>query len=362
MFYYLFYPLREFWFGFNVFRYITFRAAAASTTAFLLSIIIGPILIRKLRQSNIVENIVNRSHNPLFEKQKSKQGTPTMGGILIVLVIILSTFLWARLDNPYILLALFSTLYLGLLGALDDYLKVKKYKSAGLTKSIKLSGQLILGIIIGLFIFLNPSIGKNLEIPFFKDLVVNLGCFYILFAALVISASSNAVNFTDGLDGLAIGAVSMVALAYGVMSYISGNIKISDYLNISYIFGSGELTIFCAAIVGTGLGFLWYNAYPAQVFMGDTGSLALGGAIGVVSLFIKKELLLIVAGGLFVLEAMSVILQIAAFRLTGKRLFSITPFHHIWQLKGMADAKITVRFWIIAAILALLSLSTLKLR
>ena len=363
MLYHLLYPLKELFFAFNLFRYITFRAAFASFTAFILSVVIGPVIIRRLKRTGVIQYVMNEEEcPPIYPLHKHKQGIPTMGGILIVLSIVLSTLLWAKLDNPYVLLALFSTAWLGVVGFVDDFIKVKTKSSHGLTKRVKFIGQTILGLIIGSFIFLSPAVAKNLEIPFLKDVIINLGFGYILFATLVIVGSSNAVNLTDGLDGLAIGCVAMVGLTYASLSYVSGNVRISDYLNVSYVPHSGELAVFCSAIIGASLGFLWYNSHPAEVFMGDTGALALGGAIGVVSLFIKKELLLILAGGIFVVEALSVILQVGSFKLRGKRIFKVAPFHHHLQAKGWSESKVTIRLWIVAAILALLSLATLKIR
>jgi phospho-N-acetylmuramoyl-pentapeptide-transferase len=359
------YPLREIFFGFNVFKYITFRAMFASITAFLVSLILGRFVIRKLAQMRIGENIKTREYPSLYELQCNKQGTPTMGGILIVISIVVSTVLWADITNKYILLALFTTVWLGAVGFLDDYIKLRKAESRGLSVTTKFTGQMILGFIIGMFLFFDglsyPQAGR-IDVPFLKHLVVDIGYFYIFFVMMVIVGASNAVNLTDGLDGLASGCVIMVAVAYAGLSYVSGHIKFSDYLQILYVPNSGELAVFCASIVGAGLGFLWYNAPPAAVFMGDTGSLALGGALGVVAVFIKKELLLFLVGGVFVVEAFSVILQVASYKARGKRIFLMAPIHHHFQLKGWPESKITVRFWILAAVLALLSLGTLKLR
>ncbi len=363
MLYRFFYPLREIFFGFNVFRYITFRAAMGATTAFLLSCFIGPWLIKKLSQFNIGEHIIDQEVSAqLHSLHREKKGIPTMGGLLILFSAISSTLCWARLDNKYVLVVLFSMLWLGLIGFLDDYMKHISRRSKGMTKTCKLLGQAILAVAVGLFAFYDPQIGQNLDIPFFKNLVLNLGIFYILFVVLVIVGSSNAVNLTDGLDGLAAGCMIMVALTYSIFSYITGHAKISSYLQVHYLPGSGELAVFCAAIAGAALGFLWFNAHPAEVFMGDTGSLALGGAIGVVAVLIKKELLLLLAGGIFVAECVSVILQIASFRWRGKPIFLIAPLHHHFEFRGIPEPKVTIRFWIIAAILAFLTLATLKLR
>lgn len=363
MFYQLFYPLREIFFGFNVFKYVTFRAVLGSVTSFLLCIVCGPWLIKKLSHLKIGEQIIDSKTCPsLHHLHRDKKGLPTMGGILILFATILATFLWARLDNKYIFLVLFSTLWLGIIGFMDDYMKFITQRSKGITVTAKLLGQSILAVIIGLFAFYDPHIGPRLDIPFLKDLIVNLGIFYIFFVVIVIVGSSNAVNLTDGLDGLAIGCMIMVAMTYSVFSYVTGHVKFSSYLQIHYVPGIGELTVFCASLAGAALGFLWFNAHPAEIFMGDTGSLALGGAIGVVAVLIKKELLLLLAGGIFVAEALSVILQVTSFKLRKKRIFLVAPLHHHFQLRGLAESKVTVRFWIIAAILALLALATLKLR
>lgn len=364
MLYLLLYPLHEIWFGFNVFKYITFRSAGACITAFLISIVFSPYFIRKLALNGVGQQIRNKEESlKLYLLHKDKEGVPTMGGILILISIIGSSLLWADLTNPYLLLSLFATGSLGVLGFIDDYLKLIRKKSKGLTAFMKLIGQAIVGFLVASYLYLAPHIPPSLEVPFIKEMVINLGIFYLPFVVLVIIASSNAVNITDGLDGLAIGCVTMVALAYSLMAYIAGHIKFAEYLQIFYLPYAGELAVFGASIVGAGLGFLWVNAYPAEVFMGDTGSMALGGAIGTIAVFIKKELLLVIAGGIFVMEAFSVILQVASYRLRNKkRIFLIAPLHHHLQVKGWAEPKVTVRFWIIGAILALATLSTLKLR
>lgn len=362
MFYHLFYPLRDIFFGFNVFKYITFRAAAGAVTAFLISVMLGPFIIGRLKQFKIGQIVRKEEAQGIYEFHKDKEGTPTMGGLFIVLAIILSTILWADLTNKYVLLAIFSTSWLCVVGFVDDYIKLSRNRSKGLTAVSKLMGQVILGLLIGLYIYFDPQIGLNLDVPFFKNLIVDLGLWYIVFSMLVIVGASNAMNLTDGLDGLAIGCAIMIALTYTGLSYVTGNFKISDYLNIIYIPGTGELAIFCATILGASLGFLWFNSHPAEVFMGDCGSLALGGAIGAVSILIKKELLLLLVGGVFVAEAVSVILQVASYRLFKRRIFLMAPLHHHFQMRGWSENKVVVRFWIVGAILALLSLSTLKLR
>jgi len=362
MLYYLLYPLHEIVSFFNIFRYITFRAAMAALTAFVLSLIFGPFIIRALKEKKIGERIRKEESAKLYELHSKKEDTPTMGGILILLAVVLSTLLWAEVLNRYIILALFSTVWLGLTGFLDDYLKQVKRKSKGLTAAAKFTSQIALGLVVGFMLFSDPQTSTKIDLPFFKNVSLNLGVFYILFAMLVITASSNAVNLTDGLDGLAIGTVIMVALAFSVLSYVSGNARFSDYLLIPYIKGSGELAVFCSSILGAGLGFLWFNCYPASIFMGDVGSLALGGALGIVALLIKKELLLVIVGGIFVLEALSVILQIGSYKLTGRRIFKIAPLHHHFQFLGWPENKVIVRFWIVASLLALLTLVTLKIR
>lgn len=362
MLYHLFYPLHDIISFFNIFRYITFRAAMAAITAFLISLIFGPVIIKMLKKLNIGENIRKEDSAKLYELHSKKQDTPTMGGVLILLAILFSTLLWADIFNRFIILVTFITIWLGITGFIDDYLKHIKKKSKGLTASAKFTSQIILGLILGYILFLNPPYNTKLDVPFFKDASIELGIFYILLVILVITGSSNAVNLTDGLDGLAIGIVIMVSLALSVLSYVSGNIRFSTYLLIPYIKGSGELTVFCTSILGAGLGFLWFNCYPASIFMGDVGSLALGGALGAVALLIKKELLLVILGGIFVLEALSVILQVASFRFRKKRIFKIAPIHHHFQFLGWPETKVIVRFWIVASLLALLTLVTLKMR
>ena len=344
-------------------RYITFRSALSSVIAFLLSIMLGPLVIRKLKKFKIGEHVRKEpSVKKLYEFHVDKEGIPTMGGILILVSMILSTLLCADLTNRYIQLILFVTAYLGMLGFIDDFIKLKKKTSHGLRPWAKLIGQLVIGLIVAIFLYLNPETNRLIEIPFFKKLTLDIGIWFIPFIILVIIGTSNAVNITDGLDGLATGCIVMVTIAYSILSYVSGHRDFSTYLNILYIPGSGELAIYCAGMIGACLGFLWYNSYPASIFMGDTGSIALGGALGTVAVCIKKELLLVIVGGLFVFEALSVILQILSFKIYKKRIFLMAPIHHHFQLKGWSESKITMRFWIIAAILVFFSLSTLKLR
>lgn len=362
MLYYIFYPLHDLWFGFNVFKYITFRAAMASVTAFLICLIAGPFVINWLKDLNFGENIRREHVESLYNLQKHKQGTPTMGGVLIIMAIAISTVLWADIANQYVLVTLASFLWLGFVGFTDDYTKIMNKRNLGLRPSMKLLGQFALGAIIALYIMLLTPIPTDLSVPFMKHFILNLGIFYILFVILVLTSASNAVNLTDGLDGLATGCTIIAAISYAILSYIAGNFKISDYLNVFYLPGAGELTVFCSAMIGAGLGFLWFNSHPASVFMGDTGSLALGGGIGVVAILIKKELLLFLVGGIFVIEALSVVLQVIWFKTTKKRLFLMSPIHHHFQLLGWHESKITIRFWIVAIVLALMSLSTLKLQ
>jgi phospho-N-acetylmuramoyl-pentapeptide-transferase len=361
MLYHLFFSLRDLFSGLNLFRYITFRAVMAALTAFLLSLIFGPLLINKLKALKVGERINKADSLKLDSLHQHKQSTPTMGGILILGTVLIATLLWADLKQQFIWIVLFSTVWLGLTGFADDYLKQVKKKASGLPAKIKFASQVTLGLILGALLIYSQH-NVNLEIPFLKGVTFDLDGLYILFVILVIAGSSNAVNLTDGLDGLAIGIVVMVGIAFSILCYVSGNVNLSHYLLIPYVKGAAELTIFCASIVGAGLGFLWFNCYPATIFMGDVGSLALGGAIGTVALLIKKEMLLIIVGGIFVLEALSVILQVASFKLTKKRIFKIAPLHHHFQFLDWPENKVIVRFWIIAGLLALFTLVTLKIR
>lgn len=358
MLYHLLYPLHEAYNIFNVFRYITFRTIYAILTALLITLILGPLLIEKLQTLNVKQYI--REDGPSTHLNKS--GTPTMGGILILLSLTIATLFWGDLTNIYIWIALLTTWGLGIIGIIDDLKKLRSKSSDGVSPSFKLCGQILLGAALGTYLYLSPDFDKNLTIPFFKTISINLGIFYILFVIVLIVGTSNAVNLTDGLDGLAIGLVLIVTTTYLLFSYFSGHIKIANYLQIPYIPGSGELTIFCGALFGAATGFLWFNTYPAQVFMGDVGSLALGGALGTVAIITKHEILLAIVGGVFVAEALSVILQVTSYKLRKKRIFAMAPLHHHYELKGWAEPKIIVRFWIVAAFLALVAISTLKLR
>jgi phospho-N-acetylmuramoyl-pentapeptide-transferase len=348
--------------GFNVFRYITFRSAWAALTALVISFIFGPWLIERMRRIKLGQYI--REEGPKSHQQKA--GTPTMGGILINVAIIIPTILWADILNPYIWIILFVTFAYGVIGFVDDYRKLIRKKNEGLTAREKFSMQIGVALAAGLAIAYLPSIHNNystvLTFPFFKMLHLNLGFLYIPFIIIVLVGASNGVNLTDGLDGLAIGSTLIVAVTYTILTYAAGNFRIADYLRIAWVPQAAELAVFCGAMVGASLGFLWFNAHPAEIFMGDVGSLALGGAVGCLAVMIKQEILLGLVGGLFVLEGMSVVLQVASFKLTGRRIFKMSPLHHHFELSGWRETKVVVRFWIIAIIFALISLSTLKLR
>lgn len=359
MLYHLLYPLHTTFMGFNVFRYITFRAISAAVCAFLFLILFGPLFIRTMKRFQIGQ--VVRDDGP--ETHLKKEGVPTMGGMMILSAIGCSTLLWGRLDNPLIWLITFVLMFYGMIGALDDYKKISKKSSDGLSARGKLLLQVLGAMVVGLFVTYHPDFSSQLSIPFFKNVQPSLGWLYIPFAVLVIVGSSNAVNLTDGLDGLASGPLVISGAVYLIFSYLAGHVVLAGYLQIPYVAGSGELAIFCGAMVGGCLGFLWFNAYPAQVFMGDVGSLALGGALGAVAIIIKQEVLLLIVGGIFVMEAISVILQVAYFKLTkGKRIFLMAPFHHHFEKQGWHESKVVVRFWIVSVILGLFGLITLKLR
>lgn len=362
MFYNLLYPLKDSVFVLNILKYITFRAAMAAVTTFFISLLLGKYLIRFLHKFKIQENIRKEGFSTLYDVQHYKQGTPTMGGLLIVISVIFSTLLWANLSNTYLMLTLITFFGLAAIGFMDDYTKLRKQNSKGLSIPAKFTAQLFIALAVGIALFFDSSVPKNLYFPFFKNLVINLGILYIPFVVLVVCGSANAVNFTDGLDGLAVGCTSMTALTFSILSYISGHAKFSHYLFIPFIPQAGELTVFCAALVGACMGFLWFNCFPASIFMGDVGSLAIGGAIGLVAVLIKKEILLVIVGGIFVIEAISVIIQIVSKRFYKKRVFKMAPLHHHFQLSGVPESKIIVRFWIISAILAILTLITLKIR
>jgi phospho-N-acetylmuramoyl-pentapeptide-transferase len=362
MFYHLLYPLHTHITFFNVFRYITFRSAYAAATALLLTLLLGPPVIRTLRAIKIGQAI--REDGP--RTHQTKAGTPTMGGVLMVGSIVVSTLLWGNLLNRYVQMALLAVTWLGILGFVDDYLHVVKGVRKGLLGRYKLAAQGLLGLVVGLILVLQPlqpAIATHTNVPFVKAIpVIDLGWFFVPFVMIVIAGFSNAVNLSDGLDGLASGMVSIAGIALAGLSYLSGHEKFSHYLFIPYMPGTGELTVFCSALVGASLGFLWFNCHPAEVFMGDTGSLALGGALGVVAVMIKRELLFCVVGGLFVLEAISVMIQVGSYRYLGRRVFKMAPIHHHFELLGWSETTVVVRFWIAAGLLALLSLTTLKLQ
>ena len=358
----LFLPLAGEYQIFNLFRYITFRSGGAMLTSLILALMFGDAFIRWLK-SNQAEGQPIRSDGP-ESHILTKAGTPTMGGLLILACFILSTLLWVPLKNPYLWPVLLVAASYGTIGAVDDWLKLKKRSSDGMSGHQKLLFQVAAAFLASLILIqLSPEVLRyGVALPFVKDTLLYLGIFYVPFAILVIVGASNAVNLTDGLDGLAIVPVMIVATCFALIAYLSGNINFSNYLQIHYVPGTGDLATLCGALIGAGLGFLWFNAPPAKVFMGDTGSLALGGALGAVSVATRHELVLAIAGGLFVVETVSVILQVASFKLTGKRIFLMAPLHHHFEKKGWAESTIVIRFWIISVILALISLSTLKLR
>ncbi len=359
MLYHFLYSLHSSFPGMNVFRYITFRSIGGAVTAFLLMLLLGPIFIRMMERFQIGQ--VVRENGP--ESHWMKSGVPTMGGLLILFTILVTTLLWARLDNSLVWLSLFLMLCYGGIGAIDDLKKIRKRDSAGLSARGKMVLQILGAAVIALFIFLHPGFDGHLNLPFMKNVRPDLGWFYVVFAIVVIVGSSNAVNLTDGLDGLAAGPTVVSAAVYLVFCYLAGNAVLSGYLNVPYVAGSGELAVFCGAIFGASLGFLWFNAYPAQLFMGDVGSLALGGALGTIAIIIKQEFLLVIVGGIFVMEALSVMIQVGYFKLTGgRRVFLMAPFHHHFEKKGWHETKVVIRFWIVAIILGLFAIATLKLR
>jgi phospho-N-acetylmuramoyl-pentapeptide-transferase len=362
MFYHLLYPLREYFFGFNVFRYITFRAALASITAFVVSLVIGPLVVRFLHRLNWKQTIAREGFSPLYEAHEGKDQIPTMGGLLILSALFVSMLLWADWFNRYVILCSATVLWLGTVGFVDDYLKLVRKNSKGLTAANKFFGQLIAGAGIGWFLYQDAAAWQEVSVPFLKNWFWVMGPFYIAFVTLVIVGTSNAVNLTDGLDGLAIGCTAMIALTYAVFSYVAGHARFAHYLQIPFVPGAGELAVFCAALFGACMGFLWFNSHPASVFMGDVGSLSLGGALGVVAVFTKKEFLLLVVGGVFVIEALSVILQVMSYRLRKKKIFLMAPIHHHFQLQGLSESKVVIRFWVVSLILSLWGLASLKLQ
>jgi phospho-N-acetylmuramoyl-pentapeptide-transferase len=362
MLYQWLYPLADQYAVFNLFQYLTFRGGAAILTSFVLSLMIGPPLIRWLKKKQ-------RDGQPIREDGPeshllTKQGTPTMGGLMMLISVTVSTVLWSDINNAYVWIVLAVMLGFGALGFVDDYQKVTKRHHAGVSGKVKLlmQGLISVAAIYAVQRYTSDSIDMHLSLPFVKNVLVDLGWLYIPFAMVVMVGASNAVNLTDGLDGLAIVPIMIAAASFGIIAYVSGNAIYAEYLHINLVPSSGELAVLCAAMVGAGLGFLWYNAPPAMVFMGDTGSLALGGALGAISVITKHEIVLAIIGGVFVMEAVSVMLQVASFKLTGKRVFRMAPIHHHFEKKGWAEPTVVIRFWIIAVVLALIGLSTLKLR
>ena len=346
----------------NLFKYISFRTGAAILTSLFFSLIFGELIIKKLSSLQPSGQPI-RTDGPLSHLVK-KAGTPTMGGILILTSIGISLFLWSDLTNKYVWICFLSSVVFGLIGFLDDYIKIKLKNSKGIKATSRIIIQIILSLIIIFLIQISlpKDIATQINVPFFKELIINFGIYYYIFGIFIIVGSANAVNLTDGLDGLAIVPVMIVAMSFAFISYITGNIIFSAYLNISYISETGELTVFCGALIGAALGFLWFNAPPAKVFMGDTGSLAMGSALGSIAIIVKQEIILAIIGGLFVLETLSVIVQVLSFKLTGKRVFKMAPLHHHFEKKGWAESTIVIRFWIITIVLALIGLATLKVR
>jgi phospho-N-acetylmuramoyl-pentapeptide-transferase len=361
MLYWLLYPLREYLIGFNVFRYITFRTGLALATAFFLSLTVGPWLLEKLRSLQVRQSI--REEGPSHHQVKA--GTPTMGGVLIVGAFTVSTLLWADLGNGYVWTVLGVTFAFGAIGFADDFIKVRLGRNLGLTTRQKLGLQILVGLggALAARTVAEPAAHAGaLALPFVKELLVPMGLLYLPFVTLVLIGTSNAVNLTDGLDGLAVGAVAIAATTYTLFLYVAGHIHIAEYLRIVHVSEAGEVAVFTGAMVGAAMGFLWFNCHPAQVFMGDVGSLALGGGLGIVAVVAKQEILLVIVGGLFVLEALSVMIQVGSYKLRGKRVFRMAPLHHHFELLGWSETQVVVRFWIIALVFALAGLATLKLR
>lgn len=357
MFYHLFYWLLDI----NIFQYITFRAGGAILTSLIISFIVGPYIIKTLKKYKISQTI--RNDGPKTHQLKS--GTTTMGGIIIIISMLVSTILWARLDNPFILWLIAATMYFGAIGFVDDYLKLVKKNPKGLSARKKLIFQSIFAVFLIVYLYFNPTNSQYataLNIPYLKTNFVEMSFLYFILTFFVIVGSSNAVNLTDGLDGLAIGNIIIAAVTLAVFSYLIGNVNTSAYLKVAHVSGAGEISVFLMALFGAGLGFLWYNTYPAEIFMGDTGSLCLGGLLGLTAVFIKQELILFILGGIFVAEALSVMIQVSVFRRTGKRFFRMAPLHHHFELGGLAETKVTIRFWIVGIILAIIAIASLKLR
>ena len=353
------YPFHNDFTFLNIFRYITFRTIYGGLTAFVICFILGPFVIRKLSEMQIGQII--QTDGP--QTHMGKQGTPTMGGILILFSVFLSTVIWGNLSNHYVNILLLALILFGFIGFVDDYLMQIKKRNMGFTAKGKFAIQVLFALIISWLIYLCPDFNTSLTIPFLKDISPDLGIWYIPFASLVIVGTSNAVNLTDGLDGLAIGPYIVASVTYMFFAYVAGHVQIAEYLHVRHIAFAGEITVICGTLAGAGLGFLWFNAHPAQIFMGDSGSIPLGGILGTIAVITKQEILLLIVGGLFVMEALSVIIQVSYFKLTkGKRVFRMAPLHHHFELKGWHESKVIVRFWIISITLALISLSTLKIR
>jgi len=358
MLYHLFFLLHTRITVFNVFRYITFRTVLAILSALLISFLITPRAIKKFQKWKVS----NGSREDVPERHEAKKGTPTMGGSVILIAAIIPTLLWADLRNGYIWFAMATLVMFGAIGFMDDFSKLRGQKNKGVSGKTKLLLQVASGLAVSLLIYFKGSFLTQLSIPFFKHATPDLGIFYVAVCVLIIVGASNGVNLTDGLDGLAIGPVITVSATFLLFAYLAGNIKFAEYLQIFYVRGAGELAILCGAMLGAGIGFLWYNAYPAELFMGDTGSLSLGAGLGAIAVMIKQEFLLVIVGGIFVMESLSVIIQVLSFKCRGKRVFRMAPIHHHFELKGWNEEKIVVCFWIISIILGLLALSTLKLR
>jgi phospho-N-acetylmuramoyl-pentapeptide-transferase len=356
----LFSYLEQYHSGFRTFEFITMRVIMSALTALVISFVFGPMVIRRLSRNNIGQQV--RDDGP--QTHLSKAGTPTMGGVLILLSIILTTLLWGDLSNRFVWVVLLVTAGFGVVGGIDDYLKLRDGNSKGLSAGTKLLGQSACALAAAVFLYGTAVIPAETEliVPIFKQVAVGMGLFFIPWVYLVVVGFSNAVNLTDGLDGLAILPTVMVGGALGLIAYFTGHIRFADYLSIPYIAGVGEVAVYCAALMGAGLGFLWFNTYPAQVFMGDVGALALGAALGVIAVMIRQELVLVIMGGVFVMETVSVVLQVGSFKLTGKRIFRMAPLHHHFELKGWPEPRVIVRFWIITVILVLVGLATLKVR
>ena len=359
MIYHLVYPLRDSIPLFNVIRYISFRTIYAAITALLICFIVGPMLIRKLQSMRFGQQI--RDDGP--SSHLVKQGTPTMGGILIICAVVISALLWANLATDYIWIAVLVTLGFGAIGFADDYQKLTRKNTKGISWKTRLALETAIALAVGIYLYQKGGFSAGLTLPFLKTVTLDLGIFHIVLCVLAIVGCANAVNLTDGLDGLAIGPIVTCFITYLIFSYFAGHRELANYLHVPFVSKAGELSVFCGAMVGAGIGFLWFNAYPAQVFMGDVGSLSLGGALGIIAVMTKQEVLLMIVGGVFVMEALSVILQVSWFKFSdGKRIFRMAPIHHHFELKGWAEPKVIVRFWIISILLALFAISTLKLR